>query len=59
MATHSAFIDTPTLPLNPETKLLAAFKNDTHPDKVYLAGRGESAAGFLLLTNFLSFLLNE
>nr|XP_023657131.1 aspartate aminotransferase, cytoplasmic-like [Paramormyrops kingsleyae] len=39
MTTHSAFIDTPTLPLNPETKLLAAFKNDTHPDKVYLAGR--------------------
>ncbi|XP_041760184.1 putative aspartate aminotransferase, cytoplasmic 2 isoform X2 [Coregonus clupeaformis] len=38
--THlSIFVDTPTAAPNPETKLLADFKKDTHLSKVYLAGR--------------------
>nr|XP_014015584.1 unnamed protein product [Salmo salar] len=35
----SIFVDTPTAAPNPETKLLADFKKDTHLSKVYLAGR--------------------
>lgn len=29
--------------VGPETRLLSAFRKDTHHRKVYLAGRGESA----------------
>uniref|UniRef100_A0A8C7P7J5 aspartate transaminase n=1 Tax=Oncorhynchus mykiss TaxID=8022 RepID=A0A8C7P7J5_ONCMY len=39
MTLLSIFVDTPTAEPNPETKLLADFKTDTHLRKVYLAGR--------------------
>lgn len=47
----SIFVDTPTAEPNPETKLLADFKTDTHLRKVYLAGRGELAHKFSWLTS--------
>ena len=38
----SVFIDTVTAAPNPEAKLLADFRKDTHANKVYLAGKGTS-----------------